>query len=57
MSALPPYAAIVKAARQIDCAGNGKRSNSLSAALIHAIGRVFLVIGILLVLQIQRSQI
>jgi len=44
MSAFPPSAAIVKAARQIDLAPSGNVSNSLSAALIHETGRVFRVI-------------
>jgi hypothetical protein len=44
ISALPPSAAIVKAARQIDLAPSGKVSNSFSAALIHEMGRVFCVI-------------
>jgi len=44
MSALPPSAAIVKAARQIDLAPSGNESNSLSAALIQETGRVLLVI-------------
>src|SRR5271167_2748558 len=45
MSALPPSAAIVKAARQTDCAPSGNVWNSFSAALIHETGRVFRVIG------------
>jgi hypothetical protein len=42
ISALPPSAAIVKAARQIDRAPSGKVSNSFSAARIQETGRVFL---------------
>jgi hypothetical protein len=34
-----------KAVRQIDLAASGNFSNSFSAALIHEMGRVFLVIG------------
>src|ERR1700677_1234562 len=45
MSDLPPSAAIVRAARQIDLASSGKVSNSFSAALIHETGRVFRVTG------------
>jgi hypothetical protein len=44
ISALPPSAAIVRAARQIDFAPSGKVSNSFSAALIHEMGRVVGVI-------------
>ena len=40
MSALPPFAAIVKAARQIDFAPSWKVSNSFNAALTHETGRV-----------------
>ena len=40
MSALPPSAAIVRAARQIDEAPSGNVSNSFRAALIQATGRV-----------------
>ncbi len=46
MSALPPSAAIVRAARQIDLAPSGNVSNSFSAALIHETGRVLLVITV-----------
>jgi len=46
MSALPPSAAIVKAARQIDRAPSGNVSNSFSAAMIHDTGRVFRVIAV-----------
>jgi hypothetical protein len=46
ISALPPSAAIVSAARQIDLAPSGKLSNSFSAALIHETGRVFRVSAI-----------
>src|SRR5712692_11171427 len=46
ISAFPPSAAIVKAARQIDRAPSGNVSNSFSAALIHETGRVFRVIGL-----------
>jgi hypothetical protein len=45
MSALPPSAAIVSAARQIDLAPSGNVSNSFSAALIHETGRVLGVIA------------
>src|SRR3990170_5717632 len=45
ISALPPSAAIVKAARQIGRAPSGNVSNSFSAALIHETGRVLLVIS------------
>src|ERR1019366_6841109 len=45
-SALPPSAAIVRAARQIDLAPSGNVSNSCSAALIQEMGRVFRVIGV-----------
>jgi len=44
-SALPPSAAIVRAARQIDLDPSGNVSNSFSVALIHETGRVFRVIG------------
>src|SRR6266849_3723639 len=44
ISAIPPSAAIVKAAKQIDRAPWGNVSNSLSAALIHETGRVVRVI-------------
>ena len=40
MSALPPSAAIVRAARQIDEAPSGNVSNSFSATLIQETGRV-----------------
>jgi hypothetical protein len=43
-SALPPSAAIVRAARQIDLAPSGNVSNSFSAALIQETGLVFRVI-------------
>ena len=46
ISALPPSAAIVSAARQIDWAPSGNVSNSLSAAPIHETGRVFRVSAI-----------
>src|SRR5208282_6085853 len=45
ISDVPPSAAIVKAVRQIDLAPSGNFSNSLSAALIQEMGRVFLVVG------------
>lgn len=45
-SALPPSAAIVRAARQMDWTPSGKVLNSFSAALIHEIGRVFRTSGI-----------
>ena len=45
MSDLLPSAAIVKAVRHVDFTALGKVSNSLSAALIHEIGRVVLVIS------------
>jgi hypothetical protein len=45
ISALPPSAAIVRAARQIDLAPSGKVSNSFNAALIHEMGLVLGVIG------------
>jgi hypothetical protein len=44
MSALPPSAAIVSAARQIDLAPSGKVSNSFSAALSQETG---LVLGVI----------
>lgn len=44
MSALAPSAAMVSAARQIDCASSGNFAKSLRAALIQLIGRVVLVI-------------
>src|SRR3990172_12247280 len=44
MSAFPPSAAMVKAARQFDLAPSGNVSKSFSAALIHETGRVLLVI-------------
>jgi len=40
MSALPPSATIVSAARQIDLAPSGNTSSSFSAALIHETGLV-----------------
>ncbi len=43
-SALPPSAAIVSVARQIDLAPSGNVKNSFSAALIHEIGLVARVI-------------
>jgi hypothetical protein len=48
MSDLPPSAAIVKAAKQIDCASSGNLWNSFSAALTQDIGRVVLVMRQLL---------
>src|SRR5271163_3177238 len=45
MSGLAPSAAIVRAVRQAAWAPGGNLSKSLRAALIHEIGRVFLVIG------------
>jgi hypothetical protein len=45
MSAMPPSAAIVNAARQIDMASGGNASNSFKAALIHETGLVFRVMG------------
>jgi hypothetical protein len=44
MSALPPSAAMVNAARQTDFTSRGKRSKSFRAAFIQEIGRVCLVI-------------
>ena len=41
MSALPPSAAMVNAARQMDCAPSGNARKSLRAALIQEIARVF----------------
>ncbi len=43
MSALPPSAAIVSTARQIDCAPSGKDSKAFRAALTQEMGRVGLV--------------
>src|SRR5258708_31859165 len=45
MSALPPSAAIVREARQINLAPSGNVSNSFSAARIHETGRVLRIIG------------
>ena len=45
-SALPPSAAIVRAARQMDWTPSGKVLNSFSAALTHETGRVFRTSGI-----------
>jgi len=45
ISALPPSAAIVSAARQIDRAPSGNVSNYFNAALIHETGRVLGVIA------------
>jgi hypothetical protein len=44
MSALPPSATMVNAVRHLVTTSLGNFSNSLSAALIHEIGRVLLVI-------------
>ena len=51
------FPAIVKAVRQMRCASTGNFSKSLRAALIHEMGRVFLVICILPAPQSQCSHI
>jgi hypothetical protein len=45
ISAFPPSAAIVRAAKQIDRAASGKVSNSFTAALTQETGRVLGVIA------------